>query len=54
METDRDKYGINPDFFTDEHLQEYIDRKTEDLDRIATQLEIAWEALYNRGLSDHK
>jgi hypothetical protein len=54
METNRDKYGINPSFLSDEHLVEYIRGKEVMLQQTETQLEIAWEELYNRGLSDHK
>jgi hypothetical protein len=54
METNRDKYGINPTFFNNEQLADYIQRKTEDLIQVETQLEIAWEELFNRGLSEHK
>jgi len=54
METDREKYGINPSFLSDEHLVEYIKMKTDWLQEVETQLEMAWEELYNRGLSDHK
>lgn len=51
METNRDKYGINPSFLTDEHLVEYIKMKTEWLQEVETHLEIAWEELYRRGIT---
>lgn len=50
VETNRDKYGINPTFFSDEQLANYIQKKTEDLIQVETQLEIAWEELHRRGL----
>ena len=54
METDRSKYAINPSFFSNEKLVDYIRQKEQDLVRIQTQLEMAWEELYNRGEADHK
>ena len=54
METDRSKYAINPTFFSNEKLVDYIRQKEQDLVRIQTQLEMAWEELYNRGEADHK
>lgn len=54
METDRSKYGINANLFTDEQLWDYVKKQTDLLDQTATHLEVAWEELYNRGLSDHK
>lgn len=54
METNRNKYAINPNFFTDDSLMGYIEQKTEDLIKTETQLEIAWEEAFRRGLTDHK
>jgi hypothetical protein len=53
METDREKYAINPSFFDDETLLRSIDRSTDELCRIETKLEILWEEAYRRGLTDH-
>ena len=50
METDRSKYGINPNFFTDDQLVAYIKKKTDQLQQVETQLEIAWEELHKRGI----
>ena len=54
METDRERYAINPMFFDDKSLLRSIQRAEQELCRVETKLEILWEEAYRRGLSDHK
>jgi len=54
METDRERYVINPMFFDNQSLLRSIQRAEQELCRVETKLEILWEEAYRRGLSDHK
>jgi len=54
METDRSKYGINPNFLDDVSLIKSIKNAENELCRIETKLEILWQEAYRRGLTDHQ
>ena len=54
METNREKYAINPNFLDDVSLIKSIENAENELCRIETKLEILWEEAYRRGLTDHK
>ena len=48
METDRNKYGLSIQRWTDEEIVKKIHRLEDDLQRIETYLEICWEEIRKR------